>query len=656
MLDLRRRRFIALLGAAAAWPLAARAQQPASMPLVGFLNGGSAAAFAELVGAFRRGLQDAGYVEGQNVSIAYRWAEGRYDRLPMLAAELVNGRVAVIASTGGPDVVEAAAAATSTIPIVFLGSDNVLKKGVSTSLNRPSGNVTGVAMSATALLSKCLQFLDELTPKDKPIGVLLNPNSSTTADDKGEIQAAARQIGRTIFIVTAANETEIDTVFAALAERQAGGLVVQGDILFTNRRADMVARAARQAIPAIYVWSEFTARPDRVWKQSGGGLCPGRRLYRTDSAWRKTGRPADHAAHPLPVDHQSQNRQGARSRHTGIALDLGRRGDRVSTRRQLITLLGGAAATWPLAARAQQQAMPVIGFLNNQSLAAYSRFVAAFRQGLRQIGYVENQNVLIQYGWGQNDSSRLPALAAELVRVPAAVLVASGGDPAISAAKAATTTIPIVATIGNDPVETGLVQSLNRPGGNLTGVSVFAVQLVAKRLELAHELVPKSAVVGFLANPGNPNSKIDTAEIDQAARTLGHEAVILEAATESECEAVFISLRQRQVAALIVESDPFFNKLTDRLVALAQRHSIPVVYPRREFTSAGGLMSYGSSLTEAYRQVGIYVGRILKGDKPSDLPILLPSKFELVVNLKTANSFGLTMPTSILLRADEVIE
>src|SRR5689334_6325971 len=248
------------------------------------------------------------------------------------------------------------------------------------------------------------------------------------------------------------------------------------------------------------------------------------------------------------------------------------------TRRRFITLIGGAAAAWPLAARAQQPAMPVIGFLNNQSLAAYGRFVAAFRQGLRQIGYIESQNVVIQYGWGQNDSSRLPALAEELVRVPAAVLVASGGDPAILAAKAATTTIPIVATIGNDPVETGLVQSLNRPGGNVTGVSVFAVQLVAKRLEHAHELVPKSAVVGFLANPGNPNSKIDTAEIDQAARTLGHETVILEAATESECEAVFISLRQRQVAALIVESDPFFNKLTDRLVALAQRHSIPVVY------------------------------------------------------------------------------
>jgi putative tryptophan/tyrosine transport system substrate-binding protein len=257
MLDLRRRQFITLLGSAAAWPLAARAQQPA-MPVIGFLTGGSPAAFAELAASFRRGLQENGYVEDQNVLIEYRWAEGRYDQLPALAADLVNRRVAVIASTGGPDVVEAAAAATTTVPIVFLGSDSVLKTGVITSLNRPTGNVTGVVMSVTALLSKCLQFLDELVMKDRAIAVLLNPGSSTTSDDQEEIQAAARRIGRRIFIVIAANEAEIDAVFATLAERHAGGLVVQGDILFTNRRDDMVARAARQTIPAIYVWSEFT--------------------------------------------------------------------------------------------------------------------------------------------------------------------------------------------------------------------------------------------------------------------------------------------------------------------------------------------------------------------------------------------------------------
>jgi putative tryptophan/tyrosine transport system substrate-binding protein len=256
---MNRREFITLIGGAAvAWPLAARAQQPA-MPVIGFLNGGSPAAFAELAASFRRGLHENGYVEDQNVLIEYRWAEGRYDRLPALAADLVNRRVAVIASTGGPDVVEAAAAATTTVPIVFLGSDVVLKTGVITRFNRPTGNVTGVAMSVTALLSKCLQFLDELVMKDRAIAVLLNPGSSTTPDDQEEIQAAARRIGRRIFIVTAANGAEIDAVFATLAERHAGGLVVQGDILFTNRRDDMVARAARQAIPAIYVWSEFTA-------------------------------------------------------------------------------------------------------------------------------------------------------------------------------------------------------------------------------------------------------------------------------------------------------------------------------------------------------------------------------------------------------------
>jgi putative ABC transport system substrate-binding protein len=253
-----RRAFILALGGAAAWPLAARAQQTA-MPVIGFLNGGSPAAFSELAATFRQGLEEAGYVEGRNVLIAYRWAEGRFDRLPALAADLVNRRVAVIASTGGNAVVEAAAAATTTVPIVFLGSDVALKTGVIATLNRPSGNVTGVVMSTSALLSKCLQFLGELVPKDVTIGVLVNPNSPTTIEDKEDIQTAARQIGRQIFILTADKEAEIDTAFATLAERHAGGLVVQGDIRYTNRRDDVIALAERYAIPAIYMWSEFTA-------------------------------------------------------------------------------------------------------------------------------------------------------------------------------------------------------------------------------------------------------------------------------------------------------------------------------------------------------------------------------------------------------------
>jgi putative tryptophan/tyrosine transport system substrate-binding protein len=255
----KRRDFITLLGgAAAAWPLAARAQQ-AAMPVIGFLNAGSPAAFSELASAFRKGLNDAGYVEGQNLAIEYRWAEGRYDRLPSLAADLVNRHVAVIASTGGPNVVEAAAAATTTIPIVFLGTDIALKTGIIASLNRPSRNVTGVAMSVTALLSKCLQFISELVPRDVMIGLLVNPNAATTHDDTQGILTAAQQIGRQVVILAAANEAEIDSAFATLSERHAGGLVVQGDLLYTNRRNQLVALAARHSIPTIYIWSEFTA-------------------------------------------------------------------------------------------------------------------------------------------------------------------------------------------------------------------------------------------------------------------------------------------------------------------------------------------------------------------------------------------------------------
>jgi putative ABC transport system substrate-binding protein len=254
---IERRKFLATLGAAA-WPLAARAQQPA-MPVIGFLNAGSQAAFTELVAAFRQGLQDAGYVEGRNVVIEYRWADGLYDHLPALAADLVNRRVAAIVSTGGPPVVEAAIAATSSVPIVFVSSDIVLKTGVIASLNRPGGNVTGVVMSTSALLSKCSQFLDELVPKDAAIGVLVNPNVSNTPEDEENIHAAARQLGRQIFILTASKEDEVGAAFVTLAERHAGGLVVQGDILYTNRRAEFASLAARYAIPAIYMWSEFTA-------------------------------------------------------------------------------------------------------------------------------------------------------------------------------------------------------------------------------------------------------------------------------------------------------------------------------------------------------------------------------------------------------------
>jgi len=324
-------------------------------------------------------------------------------------------------------------------------------------------------------------------------------------------------------------------------------------------------------------------------------------------------------------------------------------------RREFVKLIASLAAVWPIATLAQDR-VPIVGFLNNTTPETYAPFVAAFRKGLGQAGYIEGQNIAIDYRWGHNGTISLPDLASGLVQRGVSVILASGGDQAIQAAKAATTTIPIVVLVGNDPVETGLVRSVKQPGGNITGVSVFAVQLVPKRLELARELAAKATAIAFLENPTNPNSKTDRNEIVAAAQKVGQHIATLDAATEKEADAAFANLAQRQIGAVILESDPFFNGIAKQLVELAARYSVPVIFPRREFAVAGGLMSYGSNLSEAYRQAGIYTGRILKGDKTADLPILFPTKFELVVNLKTAKALGIKVPTSILLLADEVIE
>lgn len=275
---------------------------------------------------------------------------------------------------------------------------------------------------------------------------------------------------------------------------------------------------------------------------------------------------------------------------------------------------------------------------------------------MRQAGYTEGLNVVVQYRWGENEITKTSELIAQLVRLPADVIVTSGGDPAAREAKAATRDIPIVATCGGDPVETGLVASIKRPGGNLTCISVFSVQLVAKRLELAREIVGNSEVIAFLTNPKNPNSKIDIQEMDEAAKGLSQSIVQLHASSETECDAAFASLAQQSAKALIISSDPYFNTVIEKLVALARRYSVPTIFPRREFSTAGGLVSYGSNLSEAYRQLGTYAGRVLKGDKPADLPVVFPTRFDLIVNLKTAKSLGIELPTGILLRADAILE
>ena len=324
-------------------------------------------------------------------------------------------------------------------------------------------------------------------------------------------------------------------------------------------------------------------------------------------------------------------------------------------RRHVITLLGGATA-WPHIASAQQPAMPVVGFLSGASPVPFAALVGAFRQGLNDSGFVEGQNVAIDYRWAEGRFDRLPQMANEMVARRVDVLVATAGDRSAQAAKAATSTIPIVFSSGGDPVANGLVASLGRPGGNLTGVSLFTTLLEAKRLGLLHDAVPAAATISLLVTRGSPSTPAVVRDAEDGARRAGVRLVVVQAQAKSEFDAAFASLVQQRATALAVGNSAFFNSQRERLVALAARHKLPAIYEFREFTMAGGLMSYGTHLGEMYRQIGVYTGRILKGAKPGDLPVLQPTRFELVINLLTARALGLTIPQALLLRADQVIQ
>jgi putative ABC transport system substrate-binding protein len=321
-----------------------------------------------------------------------------------------------------------------------------------------------------------------------------------------------------------------------------------------------------------------------------------------------------------------------------------------------MTLVGGAAVGWPLAARAQHKAMPVIGLLGTPSPAPFAPFVAAFRQGLSEIGYIEGQNVMIQYRWAEGHFDRLATLAADLVARKVDVIATVGGTASALAAKHATAAIPIVFEAGTDPVASGLVASLARPGGNATGVSFLAVDLASKQLDLLLEAVPNAKVIALLLNPDNPRADHIITEASEAAQAKGVQLAVLKAAVESEFETAFASLPQRQAVGLVVVADPLFGIQRQQLVALATRHAVPAIYSEAEFAAHGGLMSYGPSISAAYRLAGSYAGQILNGAKPAELPVQQPTKFELVVNLKTAKALGLTVPRTLLARADEVIE
>jgi ABC-type uncharacterized transport system substrate-binding protein len=323
-------------------------------------------------------------------------------------------------------------------------------------------------------------------------------------------------------------------------------------------------------------------------------------------------------------------------------------------RREFITLLSGAAA-WPMAVHAQQS-MPVIGYLNGASAAEFPHLVAGFRKGLSETGYAEGRNVTIEYRYADGQYDRLPALAADLVGRKVSVVVATAGTPTIRAAKAATSTIPIVFVIGGDPVKFGFVASLSRPGGNITGMTLFGIELAAKRLGLLLELVPAATIIGVLANPNNPITEPQISDLQAAAHTLGRQLLVLKASAEIDFAVVSAAIDQQHIDALVVAADPFFDDRRAQIVSVAARQKVPACYVRHEFVREGGLMSYGADVPEAFRQAGIYTGRILKGEKPADLPVMQPSKFKLAINLRAAKALGLTLPSMLLARADEVIE
>ena len=651
---IRRREFISLLGgAAAAWPLRARAQQTERVRRIGILLPAAAddAEYQARVGAFLQGLQQSGWTIGRNLRIDTRWATANADAIRRHAAELAALAPDVMLAHGGLTV-GAMQQATRTVPIVFPVFVDPVGAGVVESLARPGGNATGFMSYEYSLSGKWLELLKQIAPNVTRAAVLRNPAFASGLAQFGAVQAVAPSLRVDVNPVSVRDAGEIERAVAAFAGAPNGGLIVLASTLANSHRELIVTLAARHKLPTVYFERSFVTfgglisyGPDFVdqYRQAAGYVD---RILKGE-------KPAD-----LPVQAPTKyelviNLKTAKALGLTVPqalLATRRRGDRMK-RRQFITLLGGAAATWPLAARAQQT-MPVIGFIYTGP--QFAPFVPAFQRGLRDTGFVEGQNVAVEYRFADDQQEQLRAIVAELMHRQIAVIV--GNTPPAMAAKSASSTVPIVFVTGGDPVELGLVRSFNRPGGNATGVSFLTVALEAKRQGLLLELLPQTRAIAALVDPNAPDSATQLKNVQDAARTFGREIQIVQASTASQLDNGFATLASQRADALIVVPTPFFTRQRTRIAELAARYALPAIYGLREYAAAGGLMSYGASLTDAFQQAGGYAGRILKGEKPADLPVLQPTKFDLVINLTTAKALGLEIPAKLLALADEVIE
>jgi putative ABC transport system substrate-binding protein len=598
---MNRRGFITILGGTVLLPPhPARAQEPGRIYHLGSLF--SSPRDASFLVALFDELRRLGFVEGQDLTVDPRGFGLRIEQSSDIAAELIKARVDVIL-VGGDLGIRTVQQATATIPILGVTEDMV-GSGLVRSMARPGGNTTGISLLATELNGKRQEMVIEIVPGARRIAVLADANT-TASRELQALEDAARARGIELSIHRIAKPEEIIGAMDASQAAGAQGFNVLASPLLFVRRRFILERAAALGLPAIYQWPETA--------EEGGLAGYGPRiiqLYR------------DVFARQLV---------------------------------KLLMLLGAAmAVTGPL--RAQQKAMPVIGWLDSASAGFRALQMAAYYQGLSETGYAEGKNLAIEYRWAEGHYDRLPTLAADLVGRKVDLIVAAGGPAPAQAARGATSTIPIVFTGVSDPVALGLVASLARPGANLTGFSLLVGEMTPKRLELISELVPEARVIALLVNPNSASAEATIRGMQEAARVKGFQLHVLTATIESEIDAAFASLIQTQAGMLVVGADPFFESRGELLVALAARQAVPAIYAFREFAEAGGLISYGPSVTSVRRQVGVYVGRILKGEKPADLPVQQPTTFELVVNLKTAKALGLTVPPSILARADEVIE